>query len=227
MIHCFLLVIEYKIINSRIYIIIFFAIFSFIFYLSMTESFFIYISLTIITFLVVFGFVMWIEKVIKILLGNYLLILLILATNQSLLLLINFLEKTPTFIFAGFSYESLAYFFSNAKMTILLLLYVWFFFLIYYKSKIRILLPGDDIIQKILHIILVPLTVIWIIFSFLIIFFWISLFSPNILTQTISFFPQNTFISSILYFMPVFFLIHALLTILLTSEIKIQIKTDV
>lgn len=193
----------------------------------MTESFLIYISITIITLLVVFGFVIWLEKIIKLLLGNYLLLLLILAANQSLYLLIDFLQKTPTFVFAGFSYQSLAQFFSNGKMTILFLLYLLFFFLIYYKSKIRIVLPSDDIVQKILHIALVPLTVTWIISSLLIVFFWTNLFNPNDLSQINSILPQSAIIWKMLYFMPVFLLVHALFTILLTSEIKFQIKTGV
>jgi hypothetical protein len=45
-------------------------------------------------------FAIGLEKMIKVLLGNYLLMTLSLATNQSLTLLSNSLQKTPDFVFA-------------------------------------------------------------------------------------------------------------------------------
>ena len=77
------------------------AIFSFIYFVFvMTDMMFMYVFVGILFVLVVFCFAMGLEKMIKLLLGNYLLILLILATNQSLVLLMDFLQKTPTLVFA-------------------------------------------------------------------------------------------------------------------------------
>ena len=202
------------------------AIFSFIYFVFvMTDMMFMYVFVGILFVLVVFCFAMGLEKMIKLLLGNYLLILLILATNQSLVLLMDFLQKTPTLVFAWFTFGSIASFLLQWKMTFMLLLYLGFFFLIYYKSKIRIVLPMDDIVQKILYIALVPLTVVWIIFALVIVFLGTSLFDPAALLNLATQLPQNPIISQAVYLMPVWIFIHALCTILLTSEIKIQIKT--
>ena len=73
------------------------AIFSFIYFVFvMTDMMFMYVFVGILFVLVVFCFAMGLEKMIKLLLGNYLLILLILATNQSLVLLMDFLQKKET-----------------------------------------------------------------------------------------------------------------------------------
>ena len=88
--------------------------------------------------------------------------LLALAWNQSLVLLSNFLQKTPTLLFAGLTYGNIAQFITQGKMTFVFILYLLLSFLIFYKSKIRIVLPMDDIVQKVLYIVLVPFTALFV-----------------------------------------------------------------
>ncbi|MEI6426339.1 MAG: hypothetical protein WCO66_03230 [Candidatus Absconditabacteria bacterium] len=191
----------------------------------MTDLVLLYICFGVFALLVIFCFAMGIEKMIKLLLGNYLLMLLAFSANQSLVLLSNFLQKTPTLVFAGFSYANISQFISNGKMTFVFILYALFAALIYYKSKIRIVLPMDDIVQKILYIVLVPFTAVGIIFALLIVFFGITIFDPVALSQLLVGLPQNPILFAIVSWFPFWLFLHALFTILITSEVKIQIRT--
>jgi hypothetical protein len=70
------------------------------------------------------------------------------------------MSKTPDLKFMGFTYPKVANFLSNGSMTIILILYVILLVIIYRTSKIRIALPGDEALKKMLQMIFVPLTII-------------------------------------------------------------------
>lgn len=193
----------------------------------MTDQTLIYIFFGILAILLVFCFAIGTEKMIKLLLGNYLLMLFALAGHQSLVILSVFLQKTPTLEFMWLSYTSIANFLSNGKMSFVLIMYILLSILIYYKSKIRIVLPLDDIVQKILYIFLAPFTSVGIVLALLIAIFGISIFNPDTLVNLPTWFPQNQLFFDITSWMPLWVFLHALCTILLTSEVKIQIKTGV
>lgn len=186
-----------------------------------------YIFIGVLVIFLVFSFAIGTEKMIKLLLGNYLLVLLSLSAHQSLVLLSSFLQKTPDLLFVGLSYGSIASFLSNGKMTFVFILYILLSLLIFYKSKIRIILPMDEIIQKILYIFLAPFTSIGLIFVLLIVFFGTSIFDPQALIKLLVRLPQNPIFFDIASWMPFWIFLHALFTILITSEVKIQIKTGI
>lgn len=76
----------------------------------MTDTAITYIFLILLAILVILGFVIGNEKMIKIILGNYILATLCLAANQSLDLLVQFLSMTPTLKILGLSYEKISSF---------------------------------------------------------------------------------------------------------------------
>jgi len=115
--------------------------------------------------LVIFSFAIGIEKMIRVILGNYILSSICLAATQSLALLVDFLNKTPDLKFAGISYDALGRFLLNGNTTIVLIIYITLLVVIYRTSKIHITLPSDDALKKMLHLIFVPLTVISIILT--------------------------------------------------------------
>jgi hypothetical protein len=131
----------------------------------MTQNLITYILITIIGVLTIFSFVIGNEKMIKIILGNYILSSICLATSQSMLLLINYLNTTPGVTFMGLSSKTLSAFFTNGQTTIILIIYVILLVIIYKKSKINITIPLDVASQKMLQIILTPMTVISIILT--------------------------------------------------------------
>ncbi|HCB52066.1 TPA: hypothetical protein DEP21_05920 [Patescibacteria group bacterium] len=163
---------------------------------------------------------------IKIILGNYILGILCLAANQSITILITFLESTPTLKALGFTYQDLATFLQNGKITIVLVLYILFLLLLYSKSKIRISLPDDEILKKSLYIILVPLCVTSIILTFEIVLMGINSIDTQSLQKLAFSLTTNDYLYQFITLTPLWILIHGVATVLITSEIKMNIKTD-
>lgn len=121
---------------------------------------------------------------------------------------------------------TLANFFTNGKTTIVLILYILLIVLVYKKSKIHISLPMDDASRKMTQIIFVPLTVISIILTLQIALMGMeitNLQSLSRLGETIS---TNPYIIMYFSLTPVWILLHGIVTIFLTSELKISAQTD-
>ena len=102
---------------------------------------------------------------IKILLGNYILSSICLAASQSIQLAITTLNKTPDLKLMGIAYPKVASFLQNGSMTIILILYIILLVVVYKTSKIKISLPDDEAIKKMLQILFIPLTVISMVLS--------------------------------------------------------------
>jgi hypothetical protein len=119
----------------------------------------------VVSILAVLSFIIGVEKMIKIILGNYILSGICLAATQSLDILVQFLQKTPDVKFLGLNFSTFADFITNGQTTIILILYIALLLLIYHKSKIRISIPEDEIIKKALYLVLVPLTVLSVILT--------------------------------------------------------------
>lgn len=193
----------------------------------MTDTVVSYIFILLIAILVILAFVIGNEKMIKVLLGNYILATLCLAANQSLDILVNFLATTPTLKILTFSYTDIANFISSWKTSIVLILYLVFLFLMYQKSKIRITMPNDEILQKTFSLFLVPLTVISFILTLEIVILGMNSLSPTSLQTMASSFTNNNYIIQFIVLTPVWILLHGLATVLITTEIKMSIKTDI
>jgi len=191
--------------------------------ITMTENLLNYIIIGFTGILAVFSFVMWIEKMIKIILGNYILTGICLSATQAINLLVNYLNTDPTAKIIWLSYEIIAKFFDYGQTTLVLVLYAILLIIIYLKSKIMIQLPMDEWVQKSFFIILVPLTVISIILTLQIAILWINIIDANTLS-TIS---SDSIAYKFFSLTPVRILLHWLATILITSELKINIKTNI
>jgi hypothetical protein len=133
--------------------------------LPMTQNLITYILISIIGVLAVFSFAIGNEKMIKIILGNYILSSICLAASQSMILLVNYLNTTPDITFMGMSSKTLSAFFTNGQTTIILVIYVILLVIIYKKSKINITIPLDEASKRMLQIVLTPMTVISIILT--------------------------------------------------------------
>ncbi|AHB41787.1 hypothetical protein P148_SR1C00001G1007 [candidate division SR1 bacterium RAAC1_SR1_1] len=193
----------------------------------MTDTVVSYIFFLLIAILVILAFVIGNEKMIKVLLGNYILATLCLAANQSLDILIQFLITTPTLKILTFSYNDIATFITGGKTSIVLILYLILLFLMYQKSKIRITMPNDEILQKTFSLFLVPLTVISFILTLEIVILGMNSLNPASLETLARGFTSNYYIIQFIVLTPVWILLHGLATVLITSEIKMSIKTDI
>lgn len=193
----------------------------------MTDTLVTYIFFLLVAVLVILAFVIGNEKMIKILLWNYILATLCLAANQSLEILTQFLMITPNLEIMNISYESIVNFIVAGKTSIVLILYLLLLLLMYQKSKIRIILPSDEILQKTFSLFLVPLTVISLVLTLEIVILGMNSLNPASLQILALEFTNNYYIVNFIVLTPVWILLHGLATVLITTEIKMSIRTDI
>lgn len=177
--------------------------------------------------LVIFSVTIWLEKMIKIILWNYILSSICLAASQSINLLINYLNSDPWLNFFGIKNDWLANFLSNWQTTVIMIIYAALLWTIYKKSKISVNIPQDEILKKSLYLFFVPLTVISFILTIQIAIMWIGVFSINDSIGIWDIIINNIYLQMFIKNTPLWILLHWIATILITSELKINIKTDI
>ncbi len=181
----------------------------------MTQSLITYIFVWAIAFFVILSFAIGLEKMIKIILWNYILWGICFAASASIDLAISSVESVW---FANFL--------SNGQSTIILILYALLLFLIYHKSKITIDIPTDQIMQKSLYLFFVPMTVLSMCLTLEIILLWTNVLSQSTLLGVVEWFTNNIYLQEFIVNTPYWVLIHGLATIIITSELKTRIRTD-
>ncbi len=192
----------------------------------MTENLITYALVILVGILVIFSFSIGIEKMIKIILGNYILSSICLAASQSMSLAVEAMRKTPDLKLMGFSYDTIANFLNNGNMTIVLIVYLLLLVIIFRTSKIKISLPDDEAIKKMLLLLFVPLTVISMILTLQIAILGIngiSITALSIIAKTVA---NNPYMFQFVSLTPVRILLHGIVTILITSEFKVRVQTD-
>lgn len=192
----------------------------------MTESVITYGILAIIGILAILSFVIGIDKMIRIILGNYILNSICLAASQSIVIGVNILQKTPEAKILGWSYEKMANFLDNGSMTIVMILYIVLLIIVYKTSKIRIVLPGDEAIKKMLQILFVPLTVLSMILTLQIAILGMDGVNITAISNIANAVTNNPYMFTFISLTPLRILIHGIITILITSEFKIRVQTD-
>jgi len=192
----------------------------------MTDSMLNYIVIWAVGILAVFSFVMGIEKMVKIVLWNYILGSLCLAAGESLSMLVRFLVQNPEQRFFGITYQWFANFFTNGKTTLILILYAGLLVLIYLKGKIHIRVPDDDTSQKLLYIFLVPITVISIIITLQIALMGLQVLDITKLQWLAEWISGNNYFYKFLSATPVWVFLHGIATIIITSELKISFRSS-
>ena len=193
----------------------------------MTEQVILYILIGVVVLLVIFAFAIGTEKMIKVILGNYILSSICLAASQSMDILISSLRTNPEAKFMGISNWTIGSFLSNGETTMILILYVWLLILIYKTSKIRISLPSEDLSRKLLQLILVPLVVISMIFTLQIVLMGIQFVNIQNIQSMLTFVSSDPYIIQFFSLTPVRLLLHGIATIIITSEFKISVRTDI
>lgn len=163
---------------------------------------------------------------IKVILGNYILSSICLAAGQSITLAVETMKKTPELTFMGFSYDTVANFLNNGNMTIVLSIYIILLVIIFRSSKIKIGLPNDEAMKKMLQIIFVPLTVISMILTLQIAVLWINGINIAGISSIAQSVANNPYMFQFINLTPVRILMHGIITIIITSEFKVRVQTD-
>ncbi|MEI6672711.1 MAG: hypothetical protein WCL02_05260 [bacterium] len=136
------------------------------------------------------------------------------------------MKKTPELKFMGFSYDKVANFLNDGNMTIVLIIYVILLVIIFRSSKIKIGLPNDEAMRKMLQIIFVPLTVISMILTLQIAVLGINGINIAGISSIAQSVANNPYMFQFISFTPVWILIHGIITIIITSEFKVRVQTD-
>ncbi|MFA7298680.1 MAG: hypothetical protein WC010_03490 [Candidatus Absconditabacterales bacterium] len=192
----------------------------------MTENLITYAIVILVGILAVFAFTIGIEKMIKVILGNYILSSICLAASQSINLAVEAMKKTPEFTFMGFGYDKVANFLNNGSMTIILILYIILLVVIFRTSKIKISLPDDEALKKMLQIIFVPLTVISMVLTLQIAILGMDGINISAISGVANAVKNNVYMFQFVSLTPVRILLHGIVTILITSEFKVRVQTD-
>ncbi len=190
----------------------------------MTDNLLNYIVIWVASLLAIFSFVIGIEKMIKIIIGNYILMAVSLAANESINILINFLNQTPEAKSLWIIHSKLANFLSMWHTTFILILYVALLVIIYLKSKFYIRLPSDQNIQKSLYIILVPMTVISFVLTLQIALIGTQILDVSQLTHLTKNIAGNNYAYKFMTLTPIWILLHGVITIIISTEFKLWLN---
>ena len=163
---------------------------------------------------------------IKIVLGNYILSSICLAAGQSIHIAAQYMRTTPELTFMGFGHEKFANFLSDGSTTIILILYIILLIIIFRTSKIKIKLPQDEALKKMLQIVFVPLTVISMVLTLQIVLLGMNGINITAISNLANIVNNNIYMFKFVSLTPVRILLHGLITIFITSEFKIKVETD-
>ena len=194
--------------------------------ITMTENLITYGIVIIVGILAIFSFSIGIDKMIRIILWNYILSSICLAASQSINLAVETMKKTPESTTLGFWNAKFANFLDNGSMTIILILYIILLVIVYRTSKIRIVLPGDEALKKILQLIFVPLTVISMVLTLQIVLLGMDGINITAIGSIATAVANNPYMFQFVSLTPVWILLHGIVTIIITSELKVRVQTD-
>ena len=182
----------------------------------MTDKLYIYCILWVVAILCVLAFALKLEKMMQIIIWNYILWSLFF----SLWFCIDLLTSTNWD-------SSVLSFFHDAKVWILLILYaLFFFFFVYRRSKIRVDLSSDPLIYKPLYLAFVPLTVISMIVTVWLIILWWNAFSFWVL-NSISDFTQNIYLQKIIVNFPYIVCAYSFISLFAITDLKLKVNISV
>ena len=173
----------------------------------------------ILTVLLIFSVAIWIEKMIKIIIWNYLLIWIALSLHVWIDLLVDFLSLNSVAFLSD--QENLVSVFSNYKQHIVVSIYMILLILLFSRSKIWIWVSSNSIIRFIYWIIFAPIAVLSIISSLVIVIFGIKVFSYEWILELLSVFEEGSIVYLFFIFLPLWVILPAFISLLLSTEIRL------
>lgn len=119
-----------------------------------------YLILLIYIALTFWAIMMWIDKMSKVIIGNYLVWITCFAFWNLINQWVNLLKNNPDAKFLGISYDSFWTFLWNAELILILLMFAWLIRLIYKCGRIQVSFGSNATTEKLYFIILIPITVL-------------------------------------------------------------------
>ena len=119
-----------------------------------------YIIVSVYVVITFWAILMWIDKMSKLIIGNYLTWITCFAFGNLIYQWIHRLLLSPESKFIWLSYSQYASFLSASQLTLVLLLYIWIIRLIYCCGMIQVSYSTRTTTEKLYFIILIPITVL-------------------------------------------------------------------
>ena len=167
---------------------------------------------------------MWIDKMAKVIIWNYLAWITCYAFGNLIQRCVNWLNTTPDRVFIWLSYSQYANFLSAWQLTFILLMFILLIWIIYKFGRIQVSFGSNIATEKLYFIILIPITVIsFIIWPYIALKAdWIQVISILENTLTKNFWFLQSFIRNISFWM----FINWLVFIIISSQIKFKISVS-
>lgn len=182
----------------------------------MTDDLIIYCVFGVVAILCVLAFSLKLERLVQIIVWNYVLWVLCFSLWICFNLIIwwNSGSQVVQFLY-------------DAKIWILLIVYsLLFFFFVYRRSKIRIDFSSDPLIYKPLYLLLWPLTVISMVITIWTIVLWMDAFSLGTLAS-VSTYTQNIYLQKIILNFPYIIFMYSVLSLFVIADLKIKLNVSV
>lgn len=179
-----------------------------------------YIVIGIVALLAIFSFLLWTQQMIKLIIGNYVIWLLVLAFSMSITIAIQYFKEHPdgSLLWIDFSkFESL---FQSGQITLVLLLYIASVLILFTQTDFRISLPTQETQKNIAMVLLIPLTIFSIILGLEIAIFGQKLFHIQELVLFSTKVTTNQMLYSFLVLTPVWIFFHAVATLYLLTLLR-------
>ena len=164
--------------------------------------------------LCVFSLAIWLERMVKVVVANYMLTWLCLALWTVIDRFVLRIESVSPWTGATFA------FLVQNKTIVILVIYLLLLLLIFLKSNIRVSMNASWMKRFFLTILFVPLTVTSIIMTLELAILGADAFNMTQMTITAQGFSENPFVFSFVQMTPVWLFLHTLITILLISQIS-------
>lgn len=173
-----------------------------------------YFVLGAVGILSVFSLAIWLEKMMKIILGNYLLTALCLALSPTITVLTGRVTVQAPDV-----QQSIWFLFTNTTI-IILVVYLLMLILIFVRSRIHIGMNLSGPAKIAMLILAIPMTILSIILTLEIAVLWLQAFDMIALKVLASSMPVAMVYKQFVMYTPVIIAIHAVITVLMLSNIS-------
>lgn len=174
-----------------------------------------YFILGAVGILCVFSLAIGLERMVKVVIGNYILTGLSLSLWPTIDRFVTWMDSMYPWTWANLS------FLTDNKTTVILIIYLLLLLLIFLKSNVRVSMHASGMKRFLLTILFVPLTVVSIILSLELAIIGLDSFNMTQMTMLAQSFTANPVIFGFVQMTAVWFFVHTLSTILLISNIKL------
>ena len=179
-----------------------------------------YFIIGVIAVIGIFAIAIGVEKMIKVIVGNYILSIICLAANHTIDLGIGTLTTLQISKGASVDYSQILSLLLTGKIGIVLTLYLFLLVIVFTKSKIHISTDHLPFPKLVTTCILVVMTIISVLLTLGIVVRGVKIIDPSQLLVVASDFSKYNIIYQILLYTPLWVLIHGLTTLYLISELK-------